>query len=1124
MKNAILTIFLMLVALATCACGAELLVPSQYRTIKSAIRYADDGDTVIVAPGTYSGPDNLYIDFLGKAITVRSIDPNDPNIVAATIIDCNGSGDYWQQVFYFHNGEDSNSILTGLTITNSYVRIMPSSTTGVIECFGSSPTISNCRIIDNTLEFGHGGGISCFNSNATITKCTITGNSATYGGGISCSQSNLMIRNCIITGNTAQVGGGIYCYNSSLTLINCTFIANSADDDGGGIYNRNSRPTITNCIFWNNIAPDGPEIYLSYDSNMLLSYTDVKGGQSAVYVEPDCTLNWGKGNIDAYPYFAFNTDYHIMPPSPCIDAGDPNYVPEPNETDLDSIPRIIGSRIDMGAYECPNTPSIAISTSKVSFSCVQDREKPQPDTLLIRNRGGRILNWRIIEDCNWLQITPTIGISTGEINEVTITVEPNGLASGTYNYDFAIQDPNAINSPVKIQVALHIGALLRVPQHFLTIQAAIDAAENQDMVLVSNGIYTGNGNRDIDFKGKAITIRSENGPDNCIIDCNSTTTESHSGFYFHGGEDANSIVAGFNIKNGFAGGGIYCQGGRAGRVSPSIIDCLITADSAEKSRGIYCFNSSPTITNCTITGNSDGGVLFQESDPKITNCTISNNNHSGIYCYNSSSTITDCTISNNNRSGIYCDNISPTIINCTITDCTITGNSADRGGGINCLGGHTTIANCIISDNKSSGSGRSGVGGGMSIIEGLCLIYNSIISGNSATWNGGGLANGGKTVITNCTFSGNSAPRSDQYGYIGYGGAISSTRETTIINCILYDNWARYGNEIALLSSKVDVNYSDVDGGQAAVFTKPDSTLIWGLGNIDADPRFVKPGYWVDANDPNIIVEPNDPNAAWLDGDYHLLPASPCINAGDPNYVPEPNETDLDGLPRIIGGRIDMGAYEFNHQPVAVAGPNQTVYAWLDGFADVTLVGSASFDDDNDVLDYYWSWTIDGNTYEANGINPTIKLPVGIHTIELVVDDGIDLSEPDYCTITVIKAVRGRLTITPRVIETRSHGKWLIATLYLPPVIGEKVNTTIPLRLYPSGIEAKYQHFYRYGRFGCSPTIALAFFDKQMVSDALGPGRFEVSVVGQFLSGRLLFGSDTIKILSPPPKPPHHRH
>jgi hypothetical protein len=82
------------------------------------------------------------------------------------------------------------------------------------------------------------------------------------------------------------------------------------------------------------------------------------------------------------------------------------------------------------------------------------------------------------------------------------------------------------------------------------------------------------------------------------------------------------------------------------------------------------------------------------------------------------------------------------------------------------------------------------------------------------------------------------------------------------------------------------------------------------FGNIDTGPGFVELGYWADPNDPNIVGDPNDPNTIWIGGDYHLQTESPCINAGDPNYVPEPDDTDLDGRPRVIGGRIDMGAYE----------------------------------------------------------------------------------------------------------------------------------------------------------------------------------------------------------------------
>ena len=82
--------------------------------------------------------------------------------------------------------------------------------------------------------------------------------------------------------------------------------------------------------------------------------------------------------------------------------------------------------------------------------------------------------------------------------------------------------------------------------------------------------------------------------------------------------------------------------------------------------------------------------------------------------------------------------------------------------------------------------------------------------------------------------------------------------------------------------------------------------MNWATGNINVDPCFADVGYW----DPN--ENPADPNDDfWVEGDYHLMRDSYCIDAGDPNYVAEPNETDLDGKPRVIGGLIDMGAYEY---------------------------------------------------------------------------------------------------------------------------------------------------------------------------------------------------------------------
>jgi hypothetical protein len=688
---------------------------------------------------------------------------------------------------------------------------------------------------------------------------------------------------------------------------------------------------------------------------------------------------------------------------------------------------------------------------------------------------------------------------------------------------------------------------LLVPTQYPTIQSAINDCNDGDTIIVAPGIYTGPGNRDIDFFGKAVTVRSTD-PNNpnivaaTIINCNGTEADPHYGFSFQSGEGRNSVVSGFTITRGYwngSGGAILCL-----YSSPTISKCIVKQNVC--SNGVIaCGGGNPILNGCTIKNNqatrivylvylgssgsldvidcviteNKGEGIFVQGNLTIADSVIAFNDAEGVGSLGGSLTITNSTISNNGDKGIFVYNNSAAIKNCLIER-----NSSSTGGAIYCVFTDSlNIESSWIINNVASNAGAIFLGFS------YCRMDNCVIAGNSAErWIGGIFSSNSTAKITNCTFYGNSA--GEKAGGIG----CQLDDDITLYNCIFWDNSAVSGKEINLQlgnsPSRMTIGYSNIQGGIKNVFVGDRSVLDWGPGNIDPDPCFVQPGYWVDANDHNIIVEPNDPNAVWLDGDYHLLFNSPSIDTGDPNYVAEPNETDLDGKPRMFDGDrdgtavVDMGAYEYlNTTPVAVAGPNQTVYTCLDGFADVNLDGSASFDDDNDVLDFYWSWTIGGDTYEANGVNPTIKLPVGIHTIELVVDDGIDLSEPDYCAITVIKAVRGRLSISPQVVQTRSRGKWIIATLYLPPVIGEKANATVPLRLYPSGIEAKYQYFSKNRRFGCSPTFAIAFFDRQQVIDTLGLGRFEVSVVGEFLSGRFFLGSNFIRIISPPPPPPHYR-
>jgi len=165
-----------------------------------------------------------------------------------------------------------------------------------------------------------------------------------------------------------------------------------------------------------------------------------------------------------------------------------------------------------------------------------------------------------------------------------------------------MKNANLLNLVIVLFIAALSPAATRlVPSEHPTIQAAIDACNDGDVVIVTPGTYTGEGNRDIGFKGKAITVRSLNGPENCVIDCNAAERDLHRGFYFHSDEDANSVVDGFTIINGYAeyGGGIYCY-----QSTPAINSCRISGNSAtDDGGGVSCDWSYPTISNSVIAGN-----------------------------------------------------------------------------------------------------------------------------------------------------------------------------------------------------------------------------------------------------------------------------------------------------------------------------------------------------------------------------------------------------------------------------------------------------------------------------------------------------------------------------------------
>jgi PKD repeat protein len=708
------------------------------KTIQRGLDLAGNtGWTVLVANGTYTGTGNKDLNFHGKAIRLTSVGG-----ATNCIIDCEGSG----RGFYFHSGETADSIVEGFAIRNG------NTCGGGIYCSGSSPTITECTIIGNTSSTYAGAGICCGGSSAKITNCTIMNNiTGVTGGGIYCSGGSPTITDCAITGNTTtgRFGGGIYCSVSDCKIINCAITDNAATGEysgGGGIFCDECSPTITNCAITGNFASRGGGIACWVARPVMTNCTiagntaNSGGGICSFYGVYGPTLNntilwgnmaeWSGNQISSYegigivtlnycdyadnsldpnnipftpvtanncivadPQFmdTTNENYTLHGSSPCIDAGDNTIVT--TDYDVDGNIRLVDGNndtviiVDIGAYEFQGggnkAPVVAIESAPTGTT----QNSTPTFTYLGTDIDGAVAGYWVSIDVNPPCIWTTDSSWT-----------PPPLLVGFHTFYIQAQDDAGARSLLKSRNFIHDPTpdTRSVPSEYVTIQEAIDATDAGNTVLVSDGIYTGTGNKNLDFKGKAITVKSSGGAANCTIDCEG----SGRGFYFHSGETPSSILDGFTVQNG-------------------------------NSSGIYC-GSSPTITNCIITNNTAedwGGGIYCSSYCIITNCIIANNRArggGGIECGGAS--IINCIITNNTATG-YGGGIS-----CSyggIINCIITGNTAEEGGG-GIFWGNASYAgatNCTIANNTAN------YGGGIYYDRGYGgpVLNNTILWGNTAT-------------------------------------------------------------------------------------------------------------------------------------------------------------------------------------------------------------------------------------------------------------------------------------------------------------------------------------------------------------------------------------------------------
>ncbi len=323
-----------------------------FPTIQAAIDAAEDGDIVELTNGTFTGPGNRGIDYLGKAITVRSRS-GDPD---ACIIDCEEQ----DRGFILNTGEGPMSVLEGVTISNGRRHEQSG---GGMYCEGSSPTIRTCTFLGNSVSAdmfdpgGEGGGLYLGDSNATLDGCRFVQNSSNHGGGLYCQNSSPSLTNCAFEQNWAASGrggrgGGMGIGpGSAPTLDSCTFLANECPalaGEGGALYLREtSSATLTRCTLWGNAAEAGSGISnldgqltlintiiaFGRDGRAILGCTTVRltccnlfgnsGGDWSDCLEDQLGMN---GNFSADPLFCdpLNGELTLDADSPCLPGNHPD--------------------------------------------------------------------------------------------------------------------------------------------------------------------------------------------------------------------------------------------------------------------------------------------------------------------------------------------------------------------------------------------------------------------------------------------------------------------------------------------------------------------------------------------------------------------------------------------------------------------------------------------------------------------------------------------------------------------------------------------------------------------------------------------------------------------------------
>ncbi|MBN1213789.1 MAG: right-handed parallel beta-helix repeat-containing protein [candidate division Zixibacteria bacterium] len=493
---------------------------------------------------------------------------------------------------------------------------------------------------------------------------------------------------------TARKGGGIYSENASPRISHCLIMYNTCNYYGAGITSWYGSPIIEYCIFRNNTGSAGGAIacpeasprisYCLIYNNEALS-GPLGGGRGGGIAD------WSSGN----PQIDHCTIYN-------------NY-----------------AEIEGGGYDCREGNTNL--TNCILWGNTPEQIHDEYSTLAV----------------SYCDVEGGWGPGTGIIDCI-----PKFCEAGNRDFHLAANSccigageggatPGAFGVGCSARnIVVRPGGSGDVP----TIQDAVDYAGEGDTVLLESGIYTGDGNRDIDFAGKDIVLKSISGPGSTIIDCQGTQSVRHRVFYFHSGETSASRVMGVKITGGYAplngplgtalaqGGGVLCDG-----ASPIFENCVFYDNTGLFGGGAFCYDANPKFIDCDFNTNSAtrGGAIYnQQASPEITGCVFTENSVLADYTEgleatggavacrdNSSPVISGCTFDKNLAIGLSSygayggavdcyTGCSPVIFECDFDSNYVYGGSQALGAGLNCWGNSSpSVTGCSFFGNDASGDG-----------------------------------------------------------------------------------------------------------------------------------------------------------------------------------------------------------------------------------------------------------------------------------------------------------------------------------------------------------------------------------------------------------------------------------